>query len=96
MKRALLLTILFAAAPIVTRAYAADLLLRLGPEELVQAGGADISVLGYSVPSLADWDNDGLNDLIVGEGSGSYSTLTVNPFKLLVICLGDVNAVDAN
>jgi len=68
MKRALLLTILFAAAPIVTRAYAADLLLRLGPEELVQAGGADISVLGYSVPSLADWDNDGLNDLIVGEG----------------------------
>ncbi|HLB74104.1 MAG TPA: VCBS repeat-containing protein [Sedimentisphaerales bacterium] len=73
MKRALLLTILFAAAPIVTRAYAADLLLRLGPEELVQAGGADISVLGYSVPSLADWDNDGLNDLIVGEGSGSYA-----------------------
>ena len=73
MKRALLLTILFAAAPIAARAYAGDLLLRLGPEELVQAGGADIGVLGYSVPSLADWDNDGLNDLIVGEGSSSYT-----------------------
>jgi len=73
MKRAFLLTILFAAAPIATMAYAGDLLLRLGPEELVQAGGANISVLGYSVPSLADWDNDGLNDLIVGEGGGGYT-----------------------
>jgi hypothetical protein len=73
MKRAILLTILFAAAPIAARAYAGDLLLKLGPEELVQAGGANISVLGYSVPSLANWDNDGLNDLIVGEGSVSYS-----------------------
>ncbi|MBN2270305.1 MAG: VCBS repeat-containing protein [Sedimentisphaerales bacterium] len=72
MNRAIFLTVLLAAASIAARAYAGDLLLRLGPEELVQAGGADISVLGYSVPSLADWDNDGLNDLIVGEGSGSY------------------------
>ena len=71
MKRAILLTIVFAAAPIAARAYAGDLLLRLGPEELVQAGGANISVLGYSVPSLADWDNDGLNDLVIGEGPSS-------------------------
>ena len=44
-----------------------------GPEELVQAGGSDLTVSGYSVPSYWDWDNDGLPDLIVGEGSGSYT-----------------------
>lgn len=44
-------------------------LLRLGPEELLQADGFDIQVPGYSVPSLADWNNDGLMDLIVGEGN---------------------------
>ena len=44
--------------------------LILGPEQAVQAGGADISVPGYSVPSFVRWDGDGLSDLIVGEGSG--------------------------
>ncbi len=43
-----------------------------GPAQLVQAGGADIQVPGYSVPSLADWNGDGLNDLIVGEGGGGF------------------------
>ncbi len=47
-------------------------LLRLGPEEIVQADGADIDVPGYSVPTVADWNNDGLQDLIVGQG-GSVS-----------------------
>ncbi|MFH1419279.1 MAG: VCBS repeat-containing protein [Planctomycetota bacterium] len=47
--------------------------LTLGPEELVQAGGLDIGVSGYSVPSYADWNGDGLMDLILGEGSGSYT-----------------------
>jgi len=77
MKRAFLLIVICAAAAIATEAYAADLLLRLGPEEFVQAGGADIDVLGYSVPSFADWDNDGLNDMIVGEGSSSYPAAKV-------------------
>jgi hypothetical protein len=45
---------------------AADLLL--GPEQYVQAGGADILVSGYSVPSYTYWDGDELMDLIVGEG----------------------------
>jgi hypothetical protein len=45
-------------------------LLNLGPEELVQAGVADITVGGYSVPSYVDWNNDGKSDLIVGEGPG--------------------------
>ncbi len=44
-----------------------------GPEQLVQAAGTDIDVPGYSVPRFAHWDNDGLEDLVVGEGSGSYA-----------------------
>ncbi len=44
--------------------------LVLGPEQVVQAGGADISVPGFSVPSFVYWDDDGLKDLVVGEGSG--------------------------
>ncbi len=43
-----------------------------GVEELVRAGGVPIDVPGYSVPSLVHWDDDGLKDLVVGEGSGSY------------------------
>jgi len=49
-------------------AVGAEPLLRLGPQELVQAGGAAIAVPGYSVPTVADWNNDGLADLIVGQG----------------------------
>jgi hypothetical protein len=45
-------------------------MLNLGPEEIIQANGEDIQVIGYSVPSFADWNNDKLNDLIIGEGSG--------------------------
>lgn len=48
-------------------------LLNLGPEELVQANGVDIVVSGYpgySVPSFVDWNNDKLNDLVIGEGGG--------------------------
>lgn len=39
-----------------------------GPEELIQAGGVDIDVPGFSVPSLARWDGDDLPDLVIGEG----------------------------
>jgi len=45
-------------------------ILNLGPEELVQANGMPIQVPGYSVPSFVDWDNDGINDLVIGEGGG--------------------------
>ena len=44
--------------------------LYLGPEEFVQAYEVDIDVPGYSVPSFVHWDDDGLKDLVVGEGSG--------------------------
>jgi len=47
------------------------MLLNLGPEELVRADGLDVVVPGYSVPSLFDWNNDGLQDLIIGEGGDS-------------------------
>ena len=33
----------------------------------VQAGGADLQVNAYSVPTMADWNSNGLTDLIVGE-----------------------------
>ena len=48
---------------------AADLVL--GPEEIVQAGGGDLVVTGYSVPSFAAWNADELPDLIVGDGGGA-------------------------
>jgi hypothetical protein len=43
--------------------------LNLGPEEIIQADGFDIQVPGYSVPSFVDWNNDNLQDLVIGEGS---------------------------
>lgn len=43
----------------------------LGAEQLVEAGGVRIDVPGYSVPSFVDFNSDGLNDLVVGEGYGS-------------------------
>jgi hypothetical protein len=44
--------------------------LVLGPGQTVQAGGADLTVTGFSVPSFVHWDDDGLKDLVVGDGSG--------------------------
>jgi len=44
-----------------------------GPEEVIQAGGQDIQVPGYSVPSFEDVNGDLLKDLIVGQGSGSIA-----------------------
>ena len=45
--------------------------LPLGAAEYVVAGGSNIGVPGYSVPSFVQWNGDGLADLVVGEGSGS-------------------------
>jgi hypothetical protein len=52
--------------PIVPAAHAH---LYLEATQLVEAGGVDIAVPAYSVPSTADWNSDGLQDLIVGEGT---------------------------
>lgn len=63
-----LLTAVIAALVVGVPTAMAD--LSLGAGELVRAGGADIAVPGYSVPSFTHWDDDGLMDLVVGEGSG--------------------------
>jgi len=42
-------------------------LLEFQAAQTVQVNGGDIQVDGYSVPMLADWNSDGLSDLIVGE-----------------------------
>ncbi len=54
-----------------SRGFGDDSSLNLGPEELVQAGGADIDVGIYSVPSFVDWNNDYLKDLVIGTGGGN-------------------------
>ncbi len=47
--------------------------VQLGTEQHLQVGGVDIQVTAYSVPTLADWNADGRNDLIVGEKTDSTS-----------------------
>ena len=46
----------------------------------VQTDGTDVAVPGYSVPSFSDWNNDGLNDLIVGQGGGGSSEARVRVY----------------
>jgi hypothetical protein len=51
---------------------------RLGPEEFVTlSSGAQISVLGYSVPSFVCWNGDSLPDLVVGEGGSTPGKVRV-------------------
>jgi len=71
-------------------AFAYDTLLHLGPEEFVQAGGVDIDVPGYSVPSFTYWNSDDLPDLVVGQGSGS------NPPGKVRVYLNDGNDTEPN
>ncbi|MBL7153259.1 MAG: hypothetical protein ISS79_06050 [Phycisphaerae bacterium] len=71
MKRVILMAVaLFAVLATAEDGFAGRLLLRLGPQERVRAGGAGIDVGTYSVPSFTDWDNDGKKDLIVGAKDG--------------------------
>ncbi len=46
--------------------------LQFGLEHRVSSSGSAISVSGYSVPAVADWNEDGLKDLIVGEGTAFF------------------------
>jgi hypothetical protein len=68
MKRAAVISVFSVFLLLTSNGFAS--LLNLGVEELVQAGGADIAVNGYSVPSYVDWNNDGRMDLVIGEGGG--------------------------
>lgn len=65
-------TVFSSAAVLALSACPAWAQLNLGPAQQVQAAGSTIAVPGYSVPSFADWNSDGLNDLIVGEGGGGH------------------------
>jgi hypothetical protein len=55
------------------QALAEETAINLGPEEIIKAGGKEIVVPGYSVPSFEDWNGDHLKDLIVGEGGGGFT-----------------------
>jgi len=69
----LMLLMLTVSALMLTPQQLSASVLNLGPQELVQAKGSDIQVAGYSVPCLADWNNDGLADLVIGEGGSGSS-----------------------
>jgi len=49
--------------------------LQFNAAVLVQAAGADVQAMEYSVPVLVDWNNDGLDDLLVGEKVGDYGRI---------------------
>ena len=55
-------------------AMADDAVLNFGPEEIIKAKGQEIVVPGFSVPSFVDWNNDHLQDLVVGEGGALTAT----------------------
>ncbi len=59
------------AAFLLAGAVSAPASVYLGAEQYVQAGGFDIDVPGYSVPSFVFWNGDDLPDLVVGQGSGT-------------------------
>lgn len=64
--------VLIAALAALSASPAAALTLNLGQEEIVESSGLPITVEAYSVPSLVDWNDDGLPDLLVGEGGGLF------------------------
>ena len=66
------LIIASAIAVIVLGAGTAGAVFELDPPVTIQDSGTDLLVTGYSVPSVADWDSDGVPDLIVGEGGNGY------------------------
>ena len=63
------LSVLAVAAAVLATESPARAYLSFDPEQIVTAGGVEIDVPGYSVPSMADWNSDGLPDLVVGEGT---------------------------
>ncbi len=70
-KLIILLSTIFLACP-------SFALMDFGSEEIVQAAGTDIDVGSYSVPSFFDWNNDGLDDLIIGDSSGKVRVFLNN------------------
>jgi hypothetical protein len=44
----------------------------------LQAAGSNIDLSYDTNPTMVDWNNDGLKDLLVGEFTGGYITLYLN------------------
>jgi len=53
-------------------------LMDFGAEEIIKAAGSDIDVGAFSVPSFFDWNNDSLDDLIIGDSSGKVRVFLNN------------------
>ena len=70
MKRTVLMILVVCVLITAPDAFGDGTLLNLGHQELIHADGVVIEVPGYSVPSFVDWNNDNLNDLVIGEGGG--------------------------
>lgn len=75
--------------PILTFAAAALLLIHaplasgqtaFDPATMINAGAGPLWVPGYSVPSMVDWNNDTLPDLVVGQGSAAYPDAKVRVY----------------
>ncbi len=69
-----MLPLLFAFAP------SASAQLVLGPDEVIQSGGVDIQMPNEAAPSVVDWDEDGLPDLVVTNGYGTTIPVKVRVF----------------
>lgn len=52
--------------------------LDFGPQKIIQDAGTDLQVFGYSTPSLVDWDNDGLQDILVGQRTNGQVRVYLN------------------
>jgi hypothetical protein len=74
-------SLLIAAVVLVFGAGSAGAQLDLDPPVTVQDAGVDLWVSGYSVPSCADWDADGLQDLVVGDGGGGITVGQVRIYR---------------
>ena len=53
------------------------LAIDFGPEQVIQAGGSDIVVGRFATAMFDDWNNDGLNDLIIGEGAAAIGKVRI-------------------
>lgn len=62
---------------ICAKGISAELLLNLGPEQLVEAGGVPIQVGAHSVPSYVDLNGDNRKDLLIGEKTGSVGKVRI-------------------
>ena len=69
--------------------------LTFSSEQTILDGTLDLEVLGYSVPSMVDWNSDGKNDLLVGEGGLAHCGCDTEPGKVRVYLNNGTNETPA-